>query len=207
MPCAVPALWASPLREGQPARTSVAVTRGTFAIRASDDKSEVPFDDLADDRQAIFWTTRSRSGLVARGAVFRFGVGLISTFSRPRQDRTQRTRFARGAPARQGKSSVTARRSLVSCSGRVFVQGGRGSFVPSPFRPRFPVPSSLRRTCLSASLVFRGGVGVFPFRDAFVLWRPRACWAPGFPNPLRRRTFVRSAGWGAWGGVQGACCG
>ena len=78
----------------------VAATRGTSVTHASGNKSEVPFGGIADARQAIFWTTRSRSGLVARGAVFRFGVGLISTFSRPRQDRTQRTRFARGAPAR-----------------------------------------------------------------------------------------------------------
>ena len=77
----------------------VAATRGTSVTHASGNKSEVPFGGLADARQAIFWTSRSRSGLVARGAVFRFGVGLISSFGRPRQDRTQRARCVRGAPA------------------------------------------------------------------------------------------------------------
>ena len=87
------------LAGGSTGEDIVAVTRGTFAIRASDNKSEVPFDDLADARQAIFWTTRSRSGLVARGAVFRFGVGLISRLAGPvRTGHREHVVFG-GAPA------------------------------------------------------------------------------------------------------------
>ena len=86
------------------------------------------------------------------------------------------------------------------CTSLVFFQGGRASFVPSPFRPRFPAPTSLRRTLLSASLAFQGASGFFPFRDVRVASSPSLL-GPGFPNPVRRRTFVRSTGVGRLGEV------
>ena len=77
----------------------VAATRGTSVTHASGNKSEVPFGGIADARQAIFWTTRSRSGLVARGAVFRFGIGLISRLAGPvRTGHREHVVFG-GAPA------------------------------------------------------------------------------------------------------------
>ena len=104
--------------------------------------------------------------------------------------------------ARPGKSSAAARRSWDFLFGEVSVQGGRASFVPSPFRPRFPVPTSLRRTLLSASLAFQGASG-FSRSGTFVLLRPRPCWAP---VSLTQFVAARSSvlrGWGAWGRCSG----
>ena len=190
----------------------VAATRGTSVTHASGNKSEVPFGGLADARQAIFWTTRSRSGLVARGAVFRFGVGLISSFGRPRQDRTQRARCVRGGAcpctigtvpvARPGKSSARAKVPPphvvrgISCSGRFLF---RVVVLPSSFRPRFPDPTSLRRTLLSASLAFQGASG-FSRSGTFALLRPRPCWAPVSLTQFvaARSSVLRGGGAASW---------
>ena len=107
--------------------------------------------------------------------------------------------------ARLGKSSAAARRSWDFLFGEVFVQGGRASFVPSPFRPRFPDPTSLRRTLLSASLAFQGTSG-FSRSGTFVLLRPRPCWAP---VSLTQFVAARSSLYGGGaleGGVQGTRC-
>ena len=84
--------------------------------------------------------------------------------------------------ARPGKSSAAARRSWDFLFGAGVLS--RVVVLPSsrlPFGPGFLFPPRCVARCLSASLAFQGGLGVFPFRDAFVLLASPSLLGPGFP--------------------------
>ena len=86
------------------------------------------------------------------------------------------------------------------CTSLVFFSGW--SCFLRPFSLSAPVSCSH----LAASHVavreprVSGCLGVFPFRDVRVASSPSLL-GPGFPNPVRRRTFVRSTGVGRLGEV------